>query len=330
MNPFLVSLTPAWVSPKHVRIHEGALEAFAGGISTYDFPTPSWREEVFPEGDDATFVQFIGIANAINFCFIDFSTGQKFDAEYPRGSGTMWRGSYAMAACLKRALDEGVPILDPQFLACLEAKDAERIFESVTTPIPLLDRRLAHLQDVGEQLSHGRGDFLQFFNKSEFHLFYNGWGIAEYLHKNFKSYGDWHSWRGKQLIFAKRALLFPMMYHGRALASQGKLPLIQDPEHFSPILDYVIPNALRIVGILQYTPALQEKILSGALIPHGSDEEVEIRAVAARATALLLQEINYRRTPQNKIQMPALDSYLWRHGRQTVDSKHHKTLTTAY
>lgn len=331
MNYFFKSLAPVWVNPKHVKIDQGAIEALAQKIAEEDFPTPSWREEVFPKEDDTDFVQFIGIANAINFCFIDFSTGNKFDAEYPERSGKIWRGSYGMAACLKRAIDEGMPLLEARFLAALEEKHVQHIFRPATTPIPFLKERLTNLQNVGKRLLFARREnFLQMFEESEYRLFNNGRGIAERLHQDFESYKDSLLWREKYLVFAKRAQLFPMTYHGRALDSHGKLKTIEDPECFGPILDYVVPNALRIRGVLHYSPMLERKVRIGIFIPEGSEEEIEIRALTAQAVVLLLGEINRRRNTAKHITMPALDSYLWRNGRQQGTFLHHKTSTMAY
>jgi len=239
-----------------------------------------------------------------------------------------------MTACLKRALDEGVPILDPGFLGALTIEQVRKLFEPVNTPIPLLEERLACLSSVGWKLCLGKyKSFSQLFSASKFLLFNNGEGIVDQLLNDFWAYQDAHMWRGEhQLQFAKRAQLLPMIYHGRALASNGALPLIVDPEHFGPVCDYVVPNALRKLGVLRYVPSLHQKILEGKTLPQWSDEEIEIRALTARAVKLLLDEVNIHRRKGGKepILIPHLDSYLWSNGRQESEFLHHKTYTIAY
>src|SRR3989344_4070821 len=226
MNWLFESLEPVWRSPHHVHINDEVLVRAASLIADNNFQVPDWRDEVFPQQDSQLFIEFIGVQNSIQFCFIDEQTGQKFDAEYPRGSGKVWRGSYAMTACLKRALDEGVPILDPGFLGALTIEQVRKLFEPVNTPIPLLEERLACLSSVGWKLCLGKyKSFSQLFSASKFLLFNNGEGIVDQLLNDFWAYQDAHMWRGEhQLQFAKRAQLLPMIYHGRALASNGALP----------------------------------------------------------------------------------------------------------
>jgi hypothetical protein len=58
-------------------------------------------------------MDFFFLTNSINFAFTDFETGIKFASEY---KGVPWSGAMGMAACLKKAFDEKIPILDGRFL----------------------------------------------------------------------------------------------------------------------------------------------------------------------------------------------------------------------
>ncbi|HLC95216.1 MAG TPA: queuosine salvage family protein, partial [Patescibacteria group bacterium] len=135
---------------------------------------------------------------------------------------------------------------------------------------------------------------------------------------------------GHVLKFSKRAQLFPMLYHGRAASSQGKLVPIRDPEHFGPIVDYRVPQALRTLGILRYDENLANRIDDGMLIVPESAMEIEIRIATTKATLMLLEAINAIR--QEPITMVELDYVLWSMGRAPSfpQSKHHYTYTTAY
>ena len=54
----------------------------------------------------------------------------------------------------------------------------------------------------------------------------------------------------------------------------------------SAFADYIVPVALEVMGIFEYTPDLSARIAGGVLIERDSDEEIEIRAHTLYATAL--------------------------------------------
>ncbi|MDO8429936.1 MAG: queuosine salvage family protein [bacterium] len=331
MNPFVRSLDPVLKNPKHCFVGEAALEVLAQDLAKKKFKTPAWRESCFPESDDQV-IEFFGVANAINFGFTDFKTGKQFDVEYPKGSGKIWKGSFAMVASLKRALDENFPILHPYTLSQFSPNFAERIFRHHTTPIPMLNERVKNLQNIGRTFGFKKiWSFTDLFKDSDFYLFNNGKGILEKLTNFFDCYKDISLWNGHTLQFHKRAQLFAMAYHGRALSSNGKLQPIRDPENFGPISDYRIPQVLRYFGLLCYRKELARKIEKGVLIPKDSDMEIEIRAQAVNIMHKLLLRINALRKG-SPITMTELDYFIWSTGKKKSGSfgRHHFTYTTSY
>jgi hypothetical protein len=62
------------------------------------------------------------------------------------------------------------------------------------------------------------------------------------------------------------------------------------------------------MGILVYSPQLDEKIRTHQLIPRDSDEEIEIRAHMLYATALLTEEINALRPAELQVIIPQVDA----------------------
>ena len=93
--------------------------------------------------------------------------------------------------------------------------------------------------------------------------------------------------------------------------------------------DYIVPVALRVMGILVYTPELDDKIEQGVLIPRDSDEEIEIRAHMLYATALLTEELNALRPPELEVIIPQVDARLWS-SYHTTHWPHHLTRTIMY
>ena len=87
--------------------------------------------------------------------------------------------------------------------------------------------------------------------------------------------------------------------------------------------------ALRVMGILSYSPALEQAIESHEIIPRDSTQEIEIRAHTLYATALLCEEINQRRPPDRQVIIPQIDARLWLHYHATF-WPHHLTRTVMY
>jgi hypothetical protein len=81
----------------------------------------------------------------------------------------------------------------------------------------------------------------------------------------------------------------------------------------SAFADYIVPVALRLLGITRYSAQLEAAINSYQMIPHDSPWEVEIRAHCIYASALLAEEINRLRPPNLQILIPQIDARLWTH-----------------
>jgi hypothetical protein len=63
-----------------------------------------------------------------------------------------------------------------------------------------------------------------------------------------------------------------------------------DLDRLTAFADNLVPHVLRLDGVLRYDSGLAARIDRGALIPAGSEEEVELRACAVHAVELLTRE----------------------------------------
>jgi len=93
--------------------------------------------------------------------------------------------------------------------------------------------------------------------------------------------------------------------------------------------DYIVPVALRLLGITSYSADLERAINTYKMIPPDSAREVEIRAHCIYATALLTEEINNLRPKDQQIIIPQIDARLWTHYHTTF-WPHHLTKTIMY
>lgn len=330
-NPYTQSVLTAVAKakPKHVFTNDDKLLEVAGELAQMELKHNDWRAPVFPEADDDTFIAFLIVGNAVNYCFTDFATHQKFDVANP--GGKPWEGAFAMFAALKRAMEEGMGILNPEFLARLTPEQVQYIFRHVTTQIPMLSSRWDQLVSLGKTaVDNGIENFADIFREADFYAFRDGKGIVERLVNTFPCYWDESRWNGHPLQFHKRAQLLPVMYHGRAVSSNGVFQPIKDPGNIGPIADYQVPKALRSRGIIYYSPELAEKVDNGIEIPKYSDMENEVRGIGVvDAMDYLIFEVNWIRSKEAQIVMGQLDYLLWKMGRDS-EGRHHYTHTTSY
>jgi len=268
-------------------------------------------------------VDFIMVADVIDTAFTDFSTHTKFQVEY---AGQHWSDSEAEFACLKRALDNGIPILDGRYLAKITRDELNAIFAG-NIELPMLDEKLAVLHEAGSVLADNYdGRFANFIRSCSPRLYDDGNGYIERLAREFPRFNDVSWYDGYEIKFYKLAQLGIWMLYRQLRRRDFAL---EDPENMTAFADYIVPAALRVMGMTSYSPALERAIDSYQLIPRDSTEEIEIRAHCLYATALLAAEINKLRPPELRVIIPQIDARLWTHY-HTKHWPHHLTRTIMY
>src|SRR5919202_347341 len=106
---------------RSVRIQSSALSALSERLAQRPFQRPAWRVEPHWWDDTERTAQYVFVLDALNFCFWG---DPKWHVAY---NGQTWDGYWALAACLRRALDEGVPILDAQYLTEIDTATARHL-----------------------------------------------------------------------------------------------------------------------------------------------------------------------------------------------------------
>ncbi len=326
-NPVLPSLEPLLSDLRYVKINEKRISELAQEIAKQELKIPEWREDVFPDKDDKDTINFFFLGNTINFAFTDFDTGKKFETFYKKRK---WKGAFAMFACLKRALDKEIPLLEPEYLKILDRTGMRRIFTG-NIEIPMLDERLEIFHETGSVLGKKYKSFYNLCKEANFYAFDKGKGIVERLAKDFPSFNDvsiFTDSKGEKhkLLFYKRAQLAVAQCYGR-LQDTKEFPL-QDVDELTVAADYRLPVSLCNFGILEYETGLEEKIQKGKLIEPDSREELEIRGCTPPSARKLVKEINKYLSKNNskKINDVHVDAYLWFSGK----GKHHLCKTIDY
>ena len=154
---------------------KGAAASIYKMMQERSYSTESWSQhELHPKQSEGfssvDIVNFVFTMDLLNFSYAvisillvvvrltcgrfwsDLPERQRYQVEY---RGRRWTGYNSLVACLRRALDEGVPITTPRFwidLACSDQTFAQ-VFRSATDEqIPLFAERIAILREAADVL----------------------------------------------------------------------------------------------------------------------------------------------------------------------------------
>ena len=321
-SPVTESLRPVIENSRDVHTHYDKIVEIAGWMAHEELPMPNLAVPYGLEKTPDVAMDFVMVGNTIDTAFTDFDSHVKFQTDY---AGAHLSDSEALFGCLKRALDQGVPVLDGKFLAKITRRDMEKIFAG-NMELPMLEEKMALLRQAGEVLAAKYGGrFYNFIRSCPPRLYDQGKGLVERLVAEFARYNDVSLYDGHEVKFYKLAQLgFWQMYSGLRGAFR-----LEDPQKMTAFADYIVPVALRLMGMTSYSPALEQAINTFQLIPRDSRQEIEIRAHCLYATALLADEINRLRPPEQQVIIPQIDARLWTHY-HTTSWPHHLTKTIMY
>jgi hypothetical protein len=323
-NPVIDSLRPVIERSRDVRTHYAKIVEIAGWMAYEDLPLPNLAIPYGLEKTPDVAMDFVMVANTVDTSFTDFKTHVKFQVDY---AGEHSSDSVAEMACLKRAMDNGIPILDGNYLAKVTRADMEKIFAG-NIEIPMLEEKMAMFHEVGAVLaSKYGGRYYNFIQSCSPRLYDNGNGLVERLAAEFPRYNDVSKYDGHEVKFYKLTQLgYWEIYSG--LGPKGAFRL-EDPHKMTAFADYIVPVGLRLMSMTSYSPELEHAINTYQLIPRDSPQEIEIRAHCLYATALLAQEVNNLRPADRQVIIPQIDARLWTHY-HTTDWPHHLTKTIMY
>src|SRR6266550_4114312 len=134
-SPVTASLRPVIENSRDVRTHYEKIVEIARWMAYEELPMPNLAVPYGLEKTPDIAMDFVMVGNTIDTAFTDFKTHVKFQTDY---SGVHTSDSEAMFACLKRAMDSGIPVLDGKFLAEITRRDMDKIFAG-NMEIPMLE-----------------------------------------------------------------------------------------------------------------------------------------------------------------------------------------------
>ncbi len=302
------SLHPVLTSLEYVHIDIDKVQELGEKLANVNMPhwltTAPFDVYQLPE------TQRIGCLFFLDAISFSYWGEPKWQMEY---NGTMYDGAYAMIASVGRALEKGIPLYDPSFITHMRREDLEAVLLG-NVEIPLLDERLHILHEIGQRTCVDyHADFRYVIERAKGHAV----TLVDFLATSFPCFEDAVQFHSHTVYFRKRAQLLT--------ADIAHVFGLNGVENLTVCADYKLPQVLRRYGILQYAPALEQKIIERKEIPSGSREEIEIRTATIQAVELLKNVNNCHISIE-------INDYLWLEGQRKLvtDEPYHRTRTTAY
>ncbi len=288
----------------HVRVERGRAPAYMGTLPI-DVPTGGPDPDVhFTDAPREELAAFWLTLDAINFGSGWFPTLRKPDGR---------SGYFTIATALtRRFADHG-----PWPASALAEIDAKEIAETLgqDPDHELMALFAAGLQDLGHHVSdeHG-GRFADVVDAAGS----SAVALVQTLN-SWDSFADTSHYDGIPIPFLKRAQI------AAADLCRSGVAAFRDLDRLTMFADNLVPHVLRLDGLLDYDDALLARIERGEVLEHGSAEEVEIRACALHAVALITAERVGAREAD-------IDSLLWHRGQEPRYKAvpRHRSRCTAY
>lgn len=319
-----------------IEIDQAAIEHLAGQILDQQIPPPAWDAEThFSTTGPEAVEQVAGwtfALDALNFCF--WAQGDDPGHRWRITSdGEVHDGYMALAIALRDASRTGIPVWDPAWMATVTNGDLQHLFAPApgSAEIPLLEMRTRHLNELGQSIQQtfpGNTPFTDLIAAAGS----SAPRIAALTIALAPSFDDVATWTSPEdgsehlVRFHKRAQILASDLAG---ALEPHEVLVTDRDQLTAFADYKVPQVLRQLGILRYTPDLADRIHRLERLAPGSREEIEIRAVTIWACEWLRQALSSASTPYTASDV---DWLLWNQGQALpIDTEpYHRTVTPFY
>jgi len=305
---------------RHVRINRESLREFSQDLAKGGIPLPGWDVQHHFKGTEEETVAYLLAVDTVNFCFWPSRREDRWEIA---DKGKTYSGYYGLSVSFKKALESGIPLTNAHFLAALTLKQIEEVF-SGSGALQLMEERLRNLQELGRVLLDKYGGQVSNLVTA---AGASAVKLVEMLARDLSSFRDQATYHGKEVFFYKRAQLFAADLHG-ALGGKG-LGSFRDIKELTAFADYKLPQVLRHVGVLEYSPCLAEKVDRMVYLDPGSEEEVEIRANTIWAVERIRQEMERH---GREVRASEIDWLLWNLGQEDSyrAKPYHRTVSIFY
>ncbi len=301
---------------RRVTIDKRRIETVAQILALHVLPVPAWNHEYhFFDGTERS-VAYLFLLDTLNFSFWGTPrwTIKYHDVELD--------GYWALAAALKRAVEENLPILDPDYLAEIPPEDLARLLRG-KGEIPMFVERWRNIQELGRVLrDRFEGSAARIVESAG----RDAPRLARLIADSFSSFRDTTVHNSRTVNFFKRAQILVADIAGSFAGKRwGEFRNIAELTSFA---DYKLPQILRAWGILRYSKGLARRVDAQEEMPKDSAEETEIRAAMLWGVEFLREALARR---GRDLTSTELDWFLWeRSQHKTENMKPYHRVRTIY
>ncbi|XP_029170421.1 queuosine salvage protein-like isoform X2 [Nylanderia fulva] len=215
------------------------------------------RHATYPSENDSRAINWLFVLQTLNFALCNRKGRKQWAVDGAKGY-------IGLCIAIKRAIDEGKPIWDPNYYTKMTQSDLEYILrgDDDETSIPLIQERFTILRKVGEiLLDKYDGTFVECVKAAE----YDADKLLKLLFDEFESYRDEAEFEGLKDTQKMMSTMF---------------------------MDYRTPQVLLHFKVLRYSEMLVTRFEnSDEPLQHGSREELEIRGCSLIAAQKLCEEV---------------------------------------
>ncbi|PIN69422.1 hypothetical protein COV93_05615 [Candidatus Woesearchaeota archaeon CG11_big_fil_rev_8_21_14_0_20_43_8] len=301
-------------SARHLTISNKAARSLAEQLA--DREIPKWQMDVHysDEASEGFTANYLLLLDALNFCFWP----SEWEVEYKEHK---YGGYMALAASLKRAIEEDVKLCDANYQKNMTLNDLKNVFRG-EGELALIQRRLDIIHQNAEVLMDRLdGSFAGFIADAKG----SALELTKMIAATFPSFNDTHRYKGKDIPIMKRAQILVADIYG-AFKGRG-LGAFHDIDRLTIFADYKIPQILRHFKVLDYFKPLADKVDNRVQIGSGSEDEIEIRCATIWACEIIRLELERL---GRDIKPFELDWMLWNMSQDIKMKPYHRTLTHFY
>jgi hypothetical protein len=301
---------------RFVRLDNERLSSYAASLAAPGLPEPVYDTEHHAGGSVAETVAFLLTLDTVNF-------GSGYFPYLRKRPGKS--GYFTVASALTERWERAGPLSGDE-LRGMDAGTCARLFGQEGNDGPaheLMTLFAQALNDLGTWLG-GRYDDDPLAMIAD--ASHSAAKLIELL-AEMPFFRDVSWYQDVEVPLYKRAQLLAA---DLAVACQGQGPgAFHDLDRLTIFADNLVPHVLRIDGLLAYDADLLTRIEREELIPAGSPEEIEIRAVAIHAVERIVAALRALGVPATARE---LDYLLWNRGQGASykSQPRHRTRTVFY
>jgi hypothetical protein len=298
----------AFIAANAVHVKLGDEDAFRAAAKILTPLVNGWKPEnwaaceLHPTAmiDASMKAAWIFLIDTLNFAFWTPPGQEAFAVAY---NGRVYTGYWSLCSAIRRALDEGAPILDASFWKNSNEGDWKRIFRSdSSTEIPLFADRVKVIHEAGKFL-------IENYEASVYKMIQScgnsALSLISLIHKNLSSYRDECTYKSRPVYFLKRAQILASDLHFGFALDNDPVVNFRDIMELTMFADYRVPQVLNYFGLLRYSETLIRELNENPHLASGSDFECEIRGCSIEAVERLKKYIG-----ENSIAV-VIDYALW-------------------